>query len=313
MAAFNFLNLLETAIMIEPKYLTKGDLIGIVSPASFVDETRIRKGIDAIKQAGFEVKIGAYTFSKHHQFAASDENRAADLQKMLDDNEIKAIIFARGGYGSMRTNALLNWNQFNKNPKWLVGFSDITVFHNVLQHQNICSVHSPMPGNYILKDATSQSFQKLIDCLKGKQLRYELKSSIENKTGVAEGKIVGGNLSILYSLRGTPFDINWDNRIVFIEDLDEPLYHIDRIITNLKVGKKLDKLKGIIVGSFTDMRDRKPGFGMNYREIILDAVKDFDYPVVFDFPAGHISENFPIIFGKEAKLTSTTDRSTIQI
>lgn len=313
MAAFYFLNLLETATMIQPKYLTKGDLIGIVSPASFVDETRIRKGIKQIERAGFEVKIGTHTFTKHHQFSASDENRAADLQSMLDDEKIKAIIFARGGYGSLRTNQLINWDQFKKNPKWLVGFSDITVLHCVLQNEKICTIHGPMPGTYILNNETSQSFQKLVSCLKGESLSYAIRSSKENKIGSAEGEIVGGNLSILYSLRGTPFDLNWDDKILFIEDLEEPLYHIDRILTNLKVGKKLNKLKGIIVGSFSNMRDREPGFGMNYREIILDAVKDFNYPVVFDFPAGHIAENFPIILGKKAKIVATNKKSSIQI
>lgn len=299
--------------MNQPKFLTKGDLIGIVSPASYVDEVRIQKGIDAIKQAGFNVKTGKYTFTKHHQFAASDINRAMDLQEMLDDDEVKAIIFARGGYGSLRTNTLLDWNKFRKYPKWLVGFSDITVFHSTLQKENICSIHGPMPGNYKSGEINALSFLKLIDTLKGETLTYEFASSEENKIGIAEGEIIGGNLSILLSLRGTPYDTNWDDKILFIEDLDEPLYHIDRMLTNLKVGGKLERLKGIIVGSFTDMHDRKPGFGMNYREIILDAVKEYNYPVVFDFPAGHITENYPIIFCKEATLISTEEKTSIRI
>ena len=298
--------------MYQPEYLQKGDTIGIVSPASFVNQELITQGIEQLKQAGFNIKIGEHTFSKHHQFAASDADRAKDLQLMLDDENIKTIIFARGGYGSLRTFALLNWHKFLAKPKWLVGFSDITVFHSALQTANIASIHGPMPGKYLLEGNQSKSFLQLVSALKGKQLNYTFDTSIYNRIGTSEGAISGGNLSVLYSIRGTKIDLNWDNKILFIEDLDEPLYHIDRMMMNLKAGKKLEKLKGIVVGSFTDMRDRNPSFGMNFQEIILDAVKSYDYPVLFDFPAGHIDENYPLIFGRKVKISSDSKQSTIQ-
>ena len=298
--------------MIQPEYLSKGDTIGVMAPASFVNQELILKGIKQLEEAGFKVKIGEFTFNQYHQFAASDAQRAGDLQSMLDDNAIKAIIFARGGYGSLRTYTQLNWSKFLQNPKWLVGFSDITIFHSALQSKNIASIHGPMPGKYINNNNVAKSFEQLVSTLKGTPLKYEFETSIYNKLGAAKGILVGGNLSVLYSIRGTAIDLDWNDKILFIEDLDEPLYHIDRMIMNLKVGNKLDKLKGIVVGAFTDMRDRNPSFGMNYQEIILDAVKDYNFPVIFDFPAGHIDENFPIILGREISIASKSTNSNIQ-
>lgn len=297
--------------MIIPTYLKKGDKIGVVSVASKVDPENIIPAIDLLKDSGFEVITGEHAFSSHNQFAATDRQRASDLQKMIDDPEIKAIICSRGGYGTLRMLEFIQWENFIQNPKWIVGFSDITVLHSKLNTLSVASLHSVMPGHFIYEDKPTEPYSILLDALTGKSLKYEITGNKFNKPGNTSGQLVGGNLSVLYSLRGTPFDIETENKILFIEDLGEYLYHLDRMMMNLKTGGKLDHLAGLVVGSFTGMKDQDTPFGKNTNEIIFDAVRKYSYPVVFDFPCGHTVKNFPLKCGIVASLDVSSDKASL--
>ncbi|TKG93412.1 LD-carboxypeptidase [Puteibacter caeruleilacunae] len=293
--------------MIQPSPLQKGDTIAILSPAGKIDAKHVQPAVELLKELGFLVKTGEHIFSSHFQFAGTDEQRASDLQQALDDENVKAIICSRGGYGSLRTLQKINWDSFLINPKWIVGFSDVTVFHNALHQMNMCSVHGSMPRFFFTEKKPNDSFQAMLNSITGEANKYQIDNHPLNQTGSTTAPIIGGNLSILYSLRGTPYDIKTKGKILFIEDLSEYLYHLDRIMLNLKVGGKLNDLAGLIVGGFTDMKDNDNPFGRNAYEIISDAVKEFDYPVCFNFPAGHELPNMSLKMGALAQLTVSTD------
>lgn len=296
--------------MIIPKYLKHGDKIGLLSPASKVDPEVVLPAIKLLEEMGFEVVTGDHLFAQHHQFAGTDQERSADLQKMLDQREIKAIICSRGGYGTVRTIQKIDWSKFQKNPKWLIGFSDVTVLHAHLNRLRFASVHGVMPRYFLNNNLPSFSFETLLKAITGELLEYPITPSPFNKKGTAKGELIGGNLSILYSLRGTPYDIDTTDKILFIEDLAEYLYHLDRILMNLKLGGQLSKLKGLIVGGFSEMKDNETPFGKNVEEIVLDIVSEYDFPVVFNFPAGHQPDNFALKMGCTAHL-EVTDKSVL--
>ncbi len=296
--------------MIFPKSIKPGQKIGIVSTASKIDKEIVLTAVELLESMGYQTEIGAHALSQFHQFAATDAERASDLQLMLDNPEIKAIICSRGGYGSLRTLELIDWTNFIKHPKWIVGFSDVTVLHSKLNLLGISSIHGVMLKYFYDGEVPSQSFNYLFDTLTGKSIEYQIQTNSLNRKGETSGELVGGNLSILYSLRGTPYDIDTEGKILFIEDLDEYLYHIDRMMMNLKVGEKLSKLAGLIVGSFTCMKDNDTPFGKSVEEIILDSVKEYDFPVAFNFPAGHAKENFALKMGSKISLT-INDQTTI--
>ncbi|RLD57183.1 MAG: LD-carboxypeptidase, partial [Bacteroidetes bacterium] len=222
--------------MISPKYLKQGDKIAIVSTARKISKEEIAPAIKKFTDWGLEVVLGENIFNSCNQFAGTDQERLSDLQLMLDDNSIKAIMCSRGGYGTARIIDKINFEKFKKNPKWIVGYSDITVLHSKINRLNIESIHATMPINFSKSNHNSESVISLRKALFGEPLKYEFKAHKFNKTGIVKAPIVGGNLSILYSLRGTDFDIDTDNKILFIEDLDEYLYHIDRMMQNLKLG-----------------------------------------------------------------------------
>jgi len=247
--------------MIFPQSIKPGQKIGIVSTASKIDKEIVFSAVELLESMGYQTEIGTHALSQFHQFAATDEERASDLQSMLDNPEIKAIICSRGGYGSLRTLELIDWTNFIKHPKWIVGFSDVTVLHSKLNLLGISSIHGVMPKYFYDDEVTSQSFNYLLDSLTGKPIEYQIPTNSLNRNGETTGELVGGNLSMLYSLRGTPYDIDTAGKILFIEDLDEYLYHVDRMMMNLKVGEKLSKLAGLIVGSFTCMKDNDTPFG----------------------------------------------------
>jgi muramoyltetrapeptide carboxypeptidase len=297
--------------MIVPPYLQPGDIIGIVSTASRIEKEVVEPAIGLLTRLGFNVEVGKYTFTSFNQFSATDKQRASDLQAMLDDENIKAIVCSRGGYGTLRTLQLINWKNFLQHPKWIVGFSDVTVLHSTLTNFGIVSVHGVMPRYFLDNEKPSFSFETLLKALSGKQLWYELLPIINNRLGKAEGQLVGGNLSILYSLRGTPYDIDTRGKILFIEDLSEYMYHLDRMMMNLKVGGKLEQLAGMIVGNFTGMKDQDIPFGKTVEEIIFDLVTDYNFPVVFQFPAGHCKENFALKMGMNITLEVSENGSTI--
>ena len=294
--------------MNKPKFLARGDKVVIVSPSGKINKEKIFFAKNIFEDWGLIVELGSFVSNEYFQFAGTDKQRLIDMQKALDSEEIKAIFCSRGGYGAVRIIDKLNFSQFLKNPKWLIGYSDITVLHNTLNNIEINSIHGMMPTNINTKTQNSASLQTLKNTLFGKQLKYLLKPNKLNKLGTAKAEIIGGNLTILYSLSATEYDIKTKHKILFIEDINEYLYNLDRIMNNFKLSGKLKKLSGLIVGGFTDMQDNNSPFGKSYQEIILDSVKEYDFPVCFDFPAGHISNNFPIILGAEIVMEVNADR-----
>ena len=288
--------------MITPPYLVPGDSIGIISTASRINRDVVEPAITFLKDKGFKVITGKHTFSTHYQYSATDKERAEDLQQMLNNTQIKAILCSRGGYGTLRTISHINWNSFMQCPKWIIGFSDITVLHAALQLNKVASIHGVMPKFFIENNAPTTSLSTLLNALCGHKLEYTISHNPFNRYGKCEGPLVGGNLSVLYSLRGTPIDLDTAGKILFIEDVDEYKYHIDRMMLNFKIGTKLENLAGLIVGSFSGVKDHDQPYGKTIEEIILDAVEGTDYPVLFDFPAGHSKENYAIKFGLSASI-----------
>lgn len=299
--------------MIIPPYLKAGDRIRIVSPSGKVREEKILPGIELLKQAGFELVLGDHTFHTYFQFAGTDDQRLHDLQEALDDPDCRAIICSRGGYGAVRIADRLDFSLFRKNPKWLVGFSDITVLHARLQKEGFCSIHGAMPGFYLQDGQPSESYTSLLRVLQGESFAIEVPPHKFNRNGRAVGELVGGNLSIIYSLMGTPDELETEGKILFIEDLSEYLYFLDRMMHSLKLAGKLKKLKGLVVGGFTEMKDNDSPFGQSASEIILEALKEYGYPVCFDFPAGHIDYNMPLVFGNEYSLDVSNQKAALSI
>lgn len=294
-------------MMILPEFLKKGDKIGIVSLAGKAEAKDIDNAVKHFENWGLKVVIGEFAKSSHYQFAGTDEQRASDFQKMLDDKSIKVIISSRGGYGSARIIEQINWTNFIKNPKWIIGFSDITVFHSHLNKKlGVASLHATMPVKFSKFPKSDSNIESLKSVLFGGNIEYEVSNHPLNRQGSVKAELVGGNLSVLYSLRGTNLDLNYENKILFIEDLSEYLYHLDRMMMNFKLGGVFEKISGLIVGSFSDMQDNKSPFGKSAYEIIYDYVKDYNYPVCFDFPAGHDKNNNALILGSKAELKLNT-------
>ncbi len=288
---------------ITPSYLTKGDAISIVATARKVSETEMKPAIEKFQSWGLKVLLGKNLFKEQNQYAGSDEERIADLQMALDDDTVKAIVIARGGYGTVRIIDKLDFTRFKNNPKWIVGYSDVTVLHShINQNFEIETLHATMPINFPVNGNDNQATISLKKALFGENLSYQVESHAMNIKGVADGILVGGNLSLLYALTGSNSDLCTRNKILFIEDLDEYLYHIDRMMINLKRSGKLKHLAGLIIGGMTEMKDNTIPFGKNACEIIADAIKEYQFPVCFDFPAGHIEDNRALILGRKIKL-----------
>lgn len=296
--------------MIIPQALQKGDKVAIVAPARSISEDSYPEIIRIIQAQGYIPVRGKSTYLTHGPFAGSDTDRGADLQAMLDDKEIKAIFCLRGGYGTIRIMDQLNFDKLLSNPKWLIGFSDISILHNKLHQLGMASMHGQMPLNFVGR-TENKGLEKLFNTLKGKALSYNFTSNSLNKLGSSTGELVGGNVAILCSLIATPYDINTDGKILFIEEVGEYLYRFDRLMHHLKLSGKLTKLKGLIVGGLSEMKDNKPAFGQTIEEIIVDLLQEYDYPVCFDFPAGHIKENYPLILGKTVQMNVSS--TNIQI
>ena len=296
--------------MRRPPFLKPGDKIGIVAPARKVSHEELHAGLEILRGWGFNPVEGKHLYGEKNQFSGTDDERAADFQEMMDDPDIKAIIAARGGYGCMRIIDALNFEKLVANPKWIIGFSDMTVFHSHLQQRHqLQTIHSIMLFNMMPERFDMQSVESLGKALTGIRLAYEYPSgefSSFQRSGNGRGMLVGGNLSILIALSNSASDIDTDGKILFIEDLDEYLYHIDRMMLQLKRSGKLSRLAALIVGGMTDMKDNETKFGKSAVEIIVDAVKEYDYPVCFGFPAGHQRDNRALIFGAVANLTVGT-------
>jgi len=297
--------------LIQPTYLQKNDTVAIVSTARKIMLDEIQPAIDLLKKWGLNVVVGATIGLEEHQFAGNDTQRTADFQKMLNSPKIKAIWCARGGYGTVKIIDKLDFTLFKKYPKWIIGYSDVTVLHSHIQNLGFQSLHATMPLN--VKKNTNSSLASLKKSLFGETISYEIESSENNKIGEAKGDLIGGNLSILYSLTGSDSSTNTKGKILFIEDLDEYLYHIDRMLMNLERNGYFENLKGLIVGGFTDMHDNDIPFGKNAKEIILDIVSEYNFPVVFDFPAGHLKDNRALIFGRKVSLKVEKKITKIEI
>lgn len=287
-------------------FLVPGDKIKIVSPAKGIEPSLVFDAKEFWEKQGFSVELGEFCIGKYNYFSGTDQERTSDFQDALDNPEIKAIICARGGYGSIRILDLLNWSSFIRNPKWIIGFSDITVFHHRIQHYGFQSIHATMPLNY--KQNSELSLKSLVDSVSGNLTEITTSSVAANITGNTKGKLVGGNLSIVYSLFGTDDHIDYQGCILFIEDLCEQLYHIDRMMFALQKAGILNQISGLILGGFTDLKDTDQGFGKAFEQLVLDHISYRNIPVAFDFPAGHIDDNRALIFGREVHLSVEKDQ-----
>ncbi|MFZ1259226.1 MAG: LD-carboxypeptidase [Chitinophagaceae bacterium] len=290
-----------------PPYLKKGDTIGLVCPAGYMPLEKVETCINQLQEWGYIVKVGKTVGGgSATYFSGTDKERLADFQQMLDDKEVHAVLCARGGYGMGRIIDVINFKQFKKHPKWIIGYSDITVLHcHLYTNYYISSLHSPMAGAFNEEGYKNEFVLSLKNALEGKKIKYDCPVHEFNKKGEATGELVGGNLALLAHLTGSCSDIKTKGRILFIEDVGEYSYNIDRMFYQLKRSGKLSKLAGLIIGGFTDMKDTERPFGKPVFEIIRDIIKEYDYPVCFDFPVSHTDRNYALKIGVRYKLKVT--------
>ncbi|GIV33842.1 MAG: peptidase S66 [Chitinophagales bacterium] len=293
-----------------PPPLQPGDKVALVSPARKISRSEIAFALQTLKAWKLKTMLGKTIGKSYNQFAGDDSLRAADFQRMLDDDSVRAIFCARGGYGTVRIIDRLDFTRFLQKPKWIIGFSDITVLHaHVHQCLHIATLHASMPVSF--SQNTRSALNNLRMILFGQTPHYQIQPHPLNVKGSASGILIGGNLSVLYSLAGSVSDPDTRGKILFLEDIDEYLYHIDRMLMQLKRSGKLEKLAGMIIGGFTKMKDNKIPYGNNAYEIIHEHIRDYDFPVVFGFPAGHLRNNCPIIFGATVQLQATRKAALI--
>jgi muramoyltetrapeptide carboxypeptidase len=287
--------------------LSKGDKIAIVAPAKTIEKERVLYAKAFLEDKGFEVVIGEHCYGVHHYFSGTQQERLHDLQAALDDPEVKTILCARGGYGCVQLVDKIQWASMLRSPKWLIGFSDVTIFHSRLNILGIKSIHGTTPLNFA--ENTEASLETLLSALQEDQYSISCNHVAANKLGTVNGKLVGGNLSILYSLLGTNDQIDYTDTILFIEDLAEFLYVMDRIFYSFEKAGVFDKIKGLIIGGMTNIKDTTIPFGSTLEEIILSHFEYRKIPVAFGFPAGHISDNRALRFGEMVNL-SVTEKQT---
>jgi len=295
--------------------LQKGDKIRIIAPARKITLDELQTSIYLLRECGYEVDLGKYTLGEHHQFSGTDNERVSDLQDAIDDDSVKAIWCARGGYGGLRIIDKIDFSKFKQNPKWICGYSDTSALHALINSSlNLPSLHCTMPLNIQNKeDINNPSFFTILTALEKGELTHKIQVHPLNRVGEARGKLLGGNLSILYAINGSFSDIKTENSILFIEDVDEYLYHIDRMMICLKRCGKLERLAGLIVGGMSDMHDNAVPFGKNAEEIILEHVVEYDFPVCFGFPAGHIADNRALILGGNSRLEVSNNNVILQM
>ena len=297
-----------------PPNLQKGDTIGLVCPAGYMPLEKMQTAIDTLQQWGFKVKPGKTLGGNSiNYFSSSDEERLNDLQQMLDDKNVKAILCARGGYGMGRIIDNINFKKYIKYPKWVIGFSDITVLHSHLYaNYKIASLHAPMAAAFNDCEFKNEYVHSLYNALVGTKANYKCEAHPFNKNGVAEGRLIGGNLSLLAHLVGTSSDIKTKNKILFIEDVGEYIYNVDRMMYQLKRSGKLKKLAGLIVGKFSEMKDTGRPFGQTAEEVIKDIVQEHNYPVCFNFPVSHEKENYALKIGVKYSLEVNADKVSLK-
>ena len=295
--------------MIQPAPLKKGDLIYITAPAKSIDEASVSFAKNFFETQDFRVEISKHCFGTFNYFSGTDEERAADLQAGIDHPEAKAIVCARGGYGCVRIVDQLQWANMLREPKWLIGFSDITVFHHRLFKLGVQSIHGTMPLNF--EKNSPEALQTLVEAMTGTQKPLIWNGNPNNRIGKANGKLIGGNLSILYSLIATSDAYFFEGNILFLEDLAEHYYHLDRMFFSLRKSGILDRISGLIIGGMTDMEDTTIPFGMTTEEIVLQHFQFRKIPIAFDIPSGHINDNRSLIVGAEVELVVENALSTL--
>jgi muramoyltetrapeptide carboxypeptidase len=297
-----------------PVYLQKGDTIGLVCPAGFMTLDKVQTCINTLNEWGYTVKIGKTVGSNStNYFSGSDDERLNDFQQLLDDDEVKAILCARGGYGMGRIIDRIDLKKFKKRPKWIIGYSDITILHSHLySNYYISSIHAPMAAAFNDEGFKNEYVQSLRNVLEGKRSKYQCAVHDYNRKGEAVGELVGGNLALLAHAVGTESDLKTRGRILFIEDVGEYLYNIDRMFWQLKRSGKLSKLAGLIIGGFTDTKDTERPFGQPVYDIIRDIISDYDYPVCFGFPVSHEKENYALKIGVGYKLKITRSKVILE-
>lgn len=296
-----------------PPYLKHGDTIGMVCPAGYMSLDKVQRCVETLESWGYQVKLGNTVGSAStNYFSGTDEERLNDFQQMLDDDDVHAVLCARGGYGITRIIDKIDFKKFRDHPKWIVGFSDVTVLHShVCSNYGIATLHAPMAGAFNDPDGENEYLLSLKKALEGKKLVYHVVAHPFNRKGEAVGELVGGNLALLTHCTGTDSDIKTKGRIMFIEDVGEYLYNIDRMMYQLNRSGKLKKLAALIVGGFTDSKDTERPFGCSAEEIIRDAVAGYDFPVCFGFPVSHGKENVALKVGAGYKLKVGKNKVTL--
>lgn len=305
----NFYNMIKT-----PPYLKEGDTIGLVCPAGFMELEKVKTCVRVLQDWGYKVKVGA-TVGSHSEnyFSGTDEERLNDFQKMMDDDEVKAILCARGGYGTSRIIDEIKFKKFRNQPKWIIGFSDITVLHSHLYSNfYISSLHAPMAAAFNDGGAENEFVLSVKNVLEGKKIKYQCAVHEWNRKGEGIGELIGGNLTLLAHLIGTDSDSKTKGRILFIEDTGEYLYNLDRMMYQMKRSGKLSRLAGLIVGGFTDVKDTERPFGETAYKIIHDVINEYDYPVCFGFPVSHEKENYALKIGVGYKLKVSKNKVVLE-
>lgn len=306
-------NIKKMTHLIHPSNLQKGDTVIIIAPAGVIKENYVQKGIDLLKSWGLAVKLGENLYQKDFTFAGTDAERLADLQTALDDENAKAIWCARGGYGTVRIIDGVKWDKFKQNPKWLIGFSDITVLHNALHNLGYESMHALMPISLSTDRPVRRKkpIESLKNALFGEPLNYKISTSKYNKLGTGTGQVVGGNLAIVYSLLQSNLSLDTNNKIIFLEEVGEYHYAVDRMLISLRRAGYFDNCKGLIIGGMS-MKQDDPDFGKTVEEIVLEVCKNYDFPIVFDFPAGHIVDNRAVLLGRNATINTDSTTTTVR-
>ena len=293
--------------MYRPPYLQPGDKVALVSPAGAIDVNYIHDAVRILREWGLQPVVGVHADKRNGYFAGTDEQRLMDMQWALNDEDIRAIFCTRGGYGSMRIVEQLDYSVFQGSPKWFIGFSDITVFHAKLNTLGVESLHAPMPKSF--QTTNSKALQRMQEFLFGKISAYHLPPHPFNKNGLIQAELTGGNLTLLHCMRSTRLECKRQSPVLFIEDVGENLYAIDRMLQSMKLSYKFDRLQGVLVGHFSEMKGLN--FGKSAEEIILELLEEYNYPVCFNFPAGHAAENFPLIMGATIEMEVTKQGSSI--